>query len=131
MRSAVRGIALLVLIAIIIFIIWCFVLGKCSGRTFGVVPPRPQTRSTGRKPTNENNEGLNVSGSGNGSAGAGGSGSGSVELTPTASAECSFWDFGCKLQRFFAEGTTFFGQKPIIPEQLRNYVKPSVLRGGR
>lgn len=118
MRQIIKGIALLVLLAIIIFILWCFVLGKCSGKTFSMIPPRPR---------------LNVSGRGSSNAGAQGSGKGSVSPSGSGGSKegCSFWDFGCKLQRFFAEGTTFFGQKPMIPEPLRNYVKPSVLRGGR
>lgn len=129
MARLVRGIAFVILLAIIILVIYCFVLGRCSKNPFAVVPPRPQTRTSGRRPSDKN--GLDVSGSGSGNAGAGGSGTGSVELTPVASKGCGFWDIPCKLDRFFKEGTTFFGQKPIIPEPLRNYVNPSVLRGGR
>jgi hypothetical protein len=69
----IKGIALIVLLAILIFILWCFIMGKCKGHAFGMIPPRPQT--VGRRKSDKD---LDVSGSGSAGIGASGSGSGSL-----------------------------------------------------
>lgn len=79
-NAAVKGIALIIFLAILIFIIWCFILGKCKGHVFGMIPPYPSTSTNNRK-KDQKKDGVDVSGSGSGSAGSGGSGGGGSILT--------------------------------------------------
>jgi hypothetical protein len=51
-----RGIAFLILLAIAILIIYCFVLGRCSKSPFGVVPPRPRTQQVNRRSDNDDED---------------------------------------------------------------------------
>lgn len=112
MKDFIKGLAIVVILAIVIFLIWCFLLGGCKGRiSFGVVPPRPS---------------LNVRGRGSGNAGAQGSGRGGSGVNPSGGNKpqennnkgCGFWDLGCKLAQAWkniTEGKTIFGSASPFP----------------
>lgn len=63
MRSVLKsiGTSLIMFLAILIFIIWCFLLGKCSGRGFGMIPPRPLTEPTTGRSKSDDDDKLDTS----------------------------------------------------------------------